>query len=1024
MRTKINKRLLITISVVIFNLSFCVAQTTIKGTVVNSATGEVFAGSRVTVVGTKNMVMTEDNGSFSLTVTDKNGLLRVEAPGFEDQFVPLQGSTELFVILLPLTKAEPVTQTTDDAVQRQILGDARVTTHSGQDLAGAALFVRGLHSINMQSQPLFIVDGQIWQTQQQVTSLHEGYFSNSLALIAPEDIERIEVLKNGTSIWGAKAAGGVVMITTKRSRNMATEIEVNLSAGIKQQGKTYPLLSANDYRILASDLLNGNSLSYRFLDDNTNTSYYKANHNDTDWQDAISHTATTQNYGIAVRGGDDIALYAFSLGYSQSDGTIRNTDFDRLNVRFNSDIDMTKHLKTRADIAFAQVSRNLFDDGIVSANSPRYMAYVKSPLYNAHQFDAQGNLYDRLSDVDELGIGNPMAILENAEGKTKNYRFTATLAPTYSFNDRLSLSATANYAWDKIKESAFLPDFGLPAVQLLNEQGNWYGQGDNNVASIMTRHSTLTLGMEANWKILNSQFAILNSKLGFRYFNDSFESDYGQGYNTGSDNLRSLSVTNSALRTKTGINDDWRDMAWYVQADYALRNRYLLSASATMETNSRFGRDADGGLKLGGVQWGLFPTVEAGWVVTGEPFMRHARGINYLKLHVGYELTGNDDMPAAATRTYFESIGYAGLAQGLVLSNIGNDRLKWECTGTLTLGLDARLLGNRLGVRTDYFRSTTNDLLVRKQLREEYGLQNYWTNDGSLKNEGFEVALSGRIIDKRDWQLNANLTVGHYKNKVTHLTDGSFTTDILGATILTCEGQPLGLFYGYRTDGIYTTAAEAQSDAHYILLPNGTRQYFQAGDMRILNQSSVVGGSPADAGLIDEHDMTIIGDPNPDVYGSFGFNLTWKYLTLDALFTYSLGNDAYNALRQQLESGCTLNNQSEAMRRRWTADGQQTDIPRATYDDPMGNSRFSDRWIEDASYLKLKQVSLSYRLPIKPKFIQGMSLWASVKNVFTLTRYLGTDPEFSYGSTVLGQGIDAGLLPSSRSYNIGLKLNL
>ena len=1073
MRPKISKRLLITISVVIFNLSFCIAQTTIKGTIVNSATGEAFAGSRVTAVGTTNMVMTEENGTFILTVADKNGLLRVEAPGFEDQFVPLQGRTELFIKLLPQTKAEPVTLTTDDAVQRQILGDARVTTHSGQDLAGAALFVRGLHSINMQSQPLFIVDGQIWQTSSVVgdfespTSLHAGYFSNPLALIAPEDIERIEVLKNGTAIWGSKAAGGVVVITTKRSRNMATEIEVNLSAGIKQQGRTLPLLSAKDYRILASDLLpslgerlrvgepsSGMGLGVGFLDDNTNTSYYKANHNDTDWQDAIGHTATTQNYGIAVRGGDDIALYAFSLGYAHNEGTIRNTDFDRLNVRFNSDIDLTTHLKTRADIAFAQVSRNLFDDGIVSANSPRYMAYIKSPLYNAHQFDTQGNLYDRLSDVDELGIGNPMAIIENAEGKTKNYRFTATLAPTYNFNDRISLSATANYAWDKIKESAFLPDFGLPAVQLLNAQGDWYGQGDNSVASIMTRHSTLTLGIEANWKILTSHLSLLTSKLGFRYMNDSFESDYGQGYNTGSDNLRSLSVTNSALRTTTGINDDWRDMAWYVQADYALRNRYLLSASATMETNSRFGRDADGGLKLGGVQWGLFPAVEAGWVVTGEPFMRHARGINYLKLHAAYELTGNDDLSVGGdlqspTKTYFESIGYAGLAKGLVLSNIGNDCLKWERTGTLTLGLDARLLGNRLSVRADYFRSTTNDLLVRKQLREEYGLQNYWTNDGSLQNEGFEVALSGRIIDKRDWQLNANLTLGHYKNKVTHLTDGSFTTvstvvggsaadeKSLGATILTSEGQPLGVFYGYRTDGIYTTAAEAQADAHYILLPNGTRQYFQAGDMRFLDLSAAVpgaspsglaavsGASPSGQnGLIDEHDMTIIGDPNPDVYGSFGFNLTWKHLTLDALFTYSLGNDAYNALRQQLESGSTLSNQSEAMRRRWTADGQQTDIPRATYGDPMGNSRFSDRWIEDASYLKLKQVSLTYRLPIKPKFIQGMSLWASVSNVFTLTRYLGADPEFSYGNAALGQGIDASLLPSSRSYDIGIKLNL
>ena len=998
------------------------AQTAIKGTVVNNATGEPFAGTRVTLVGTKTMTMTEDDGTFSLSAEQTDGVLRVEAPGFDTQLVPLQGRTELFVRLLPTTKAVPVNLSADDALKRQLLGDVQMATHSGQDNAGVALFVRGLHSLNMQSQPLFVVDGQIWQDQQQATSLHEGYFSNPLALIDPNDIESIQVMKNGTAIWGAKAAGGVILINTKRSRNMATEIEVNLSAGIKSQGKTLPLLSASDYRILASDLLTNEAPSgavggaFRFLDDNANTSYYKANHNNTDWQDELAHTATTQNYGISVRGGDDIALYAFSLGYAHNDGYIRETDFDRLNVRFNSDIDLTKHLKTRADIAFSQVSRNLFDDGIMSDVSPRYMAYVKSPLYNAHQFDTQGTPYSRLSDVDELGVGNPLAIIENAEGKTKNYRFTATLAPTYTFSDRLSLSATASYSWDKIKESSFTPDFGLPEMQLLNAQGDWYGQGDNSVASLMTRHSTLALGMEANWQILKSQTSNLKSQIGFRYLNDSFESDYGQGYNTGSDNLRSLSVTNSALRTTTGTNEDWRDLAWYAQADYALKNRYLLTLLATMETNSRYGREADGGLKLGGVKWGLFPSVDAGWVVSNERFMRRARGINYLKLHAGYELTGNDDLPAAATRTYFEAISFAGLAKGLTLSNIGNDQLKWERTGTLTAGLDMRLLNNRLSLRADYFRSTTQDLLVRKQLREEYGLQSYWTNDGELQNEGFEVALSGRIIDKRDWQLNAGLTVGHYKNKVKSLTDGAFTTDILGASVLTSVGQPLGVFYGYRTDGVFTDHQQADRASLAIKDATGQMVSFAAGDMHFCDLTP--------DGVIDEKDMAIIGDPNPDIYGSFNFNLTWKRLTLDALFTYSLGNDAYNALRQQLESGSSLANQSEAMRRRWTADGQQTDIPRATYGDPMGNSRFSDSWIEDASYLKLKQVSLSYRLPIRPKFIQGMTVWASASNLFTLTRYLGTDPEFSYGTSTLCQGIDAGLMPQSRSYNIGLKLNL
>jgi hypothetical protein len=271
-------------------------------------------------------------------------------------------------------------------------------------------------------------------------------------------------------------------------------------------------------------------------------------------------------------------------------------------------------------------------------------------------------------------------------------------------------------------------------------------------------------------------------------------------------------------------------------------------------------------------------------------------------------------------------------------------------------------------------------------------------------------------MDKKDWQLNAHLSVGHYKNKVTHLTNGSFTADILGATVLTSENHPLGVFYGYRSEGVFADQKAADEAGLGIIDETGRRVNFAAGDMHFADLTP--------DGVIDENDRTIIGDPNPDVYGTFCFNLSWKRLTLDALFTYSWGNDAYNALRQQLESGSSIHNQSEAMRLRWTADGQHTDIPRATYGDPMGNSRFSDRWIEDASYLKLKQLSITYQLPIKPKYIQGMSLWASVNNIFTLTHYLGADPEFSYGNKVLYQGIDAGLQPTSRAYYVGLKLNL
>lgn len=1020
---KTMKRLLLLFSNISIITVACVAQTMVRGRVLNSATNETFAGSRVVLVGTKTMTMTEDDGTFELKVDQLDGMLRVEAPGFETQIVPLLGRSEICVRLLPVLKMRPVLLNADDAAGRALLGDVRIAAHSGLDAAGSAMFIRGLHSINMTSQPLFVVDGQIWQSQENMSSLHEGYFNNPLALLSVDDIESIQVLKNGTAIWGAKAAGGVVMINTKRSHNMATEIEVNLSTGIKQRGKVLPLLQADDYRILASELLtkdksmgSGVGSLYRFLDDDPTTSYYKANHNHTDWNHEITRVASTQNYGIAVRGGDEVALYAFSLGYNRADGNIRHTDFERLNVRFNSDINLTKQLTTRADIAFSQVTRNLVDDGIFSATSPRYMAYTKNPLYNAYQYDTQGRLYHRLSDVDELNMGNPLAVVENGEGKSKNYRFTATLAPTYRFGERFSLSAVAAFSWDKIKESAFTPDFGLPEVHLYNSQGDWYGDAVNSVASLMTRHSTMTLGMNADWSILHSRFSLLSTKIGFRYLNNTFEGDYGQGYNTGSDNLRSLSVTNSALRTTLGINDDWRSMSWYAQAEYSLRNRYMITACAAMETNSRFGRDADGGLKLGGVRWGLFPSVDAAWQVTNERFMRHISGIDYLKLHLGYELTGNDQLPIGATHTCFETINYAGLAKGLALASIGNEKLKWEQTGTMTLGVDMRLLNNRLSLRADYFHATTYDLLVTKQLQEEYGLKDYWTNDGQLQNDGFEMAVSGRVIDKRDWQLTAGLCLGHYKNKVKKLTDGDYMTKMMGANLLTSVGKPIGLFYGYRTEGVFVDQAAA-SQAHLAIVDEtGKVVPFAAGDVHFSDITP--------DGIINEKDMTVIGDPNPDIYGSFNFAMKWKRLSVDVLFSYSLGNDAYNALRQQLESGATLNNQSEAMRRRWTADGQTTDIPRVTFGDPMQNNRFSDRWIEDASYLKLKQLSLAYDVPVKLSFIQSLQLWGSLNNMFTLTRYLGADPEFSYGNHSLLQGVDAGLMPQSRSYNIGIKLNL
>jgi hypothetical protein len=235
-----------------------------------------------------------------------------------------------------------------------------------------------------------------------------------------------------------------------------------------------------------------------------------------------------------------------------------------------------------------------------------------------------------------------------------------------------------------------------------------------------------------------------------------------------------------------------------------------------------------------------------------------------------------------------------------------------------------------------------------------------------------------------------------------------------GATILSQVGSPVGLFYGYRTNGVYSTAKAASDDAKYIELKNGAKKYFGAGDMNFVSNDAV----------INESDRTVIGNPNPDFYGNLFANISMHNVKLSAVFNYSIGNDVFNYQRMVLESGSSFFNQTTAMNNRWTTEGQLTDIPVITYNDPMGNSRFSDRWIEDGSYLRLKTVTLSYSLPIHNTYLQGVTIWGSANNLWLLTKYLGSDPETSMGNSVLMQGIDRGLLPQSRNFALGLKINL
>jgi hypothetical protein len=322
------------------------------------------------------------------------------------------------------------------------------------------------------------------------------------------------------------------------------------------------------------------------------------------------------------------------------------------------------------------------------------------------------------------------------------------------------------------------------------------------------------------------------------------------------------------------------------------------------------------------------------------------------------------------------------------------------------------LFDERVAFTADFFQSTTDNLLALKSLKSITGFKNYWANDGKLKNNGYEMALTGKAINTRNfiWELGAS--VGHYKNKVVALANGNYETAVIGnGSILTQVGQPMGVFYGYKTQGVFATSEDVPAG---LKTANGLP--YQAGDIHFADLDGNY--------IIDSADRQIIGDPNPDFYGNISTKFRYKRVALDVFFTYSYGNDAYNYLRSQLESGATFYNQSTALLNRWTTEGQKTDIPRAVYGDPTGNNVFSDRWIEDASYLRLKTIALSYEIPLKLSYIQGITVWGTVNNLYTWTKYLGSDPEFSMSNSSLFQGIDNGLTPQGRNYLLGVKINL
>ena len=1042
------------------------ATTMLHGVVVDQVSKKPLAGIQLKVLGyDRYSAMTGADGKFTIKVPEFATTLFVHSPSFMSQQVAINAKdTEKDIQVLMMQEkfrpmygegttytaqagfdADAKDVTIESDIENILGADVRTVTRSAAPGIGASMFVRGLSSINANAQPLIVVDGVEQDMQQNRLSLHSGQINNILANIAPEDIASVKVLKNATALYGARGGNGVILITTKRGKSMATRIDANISAGVSLVPQLPTMMNASQYRNYATEILGtvpeninrDTPISFRFLNDDPNNYYYHTYHNDTDWTDYVYDTAMTQNYNISVQGGDDIGMYNLSVGYVKAESTAKNNDFDRMNVRFNTDISILYNLTTKFDISISRTNSKVFDDGAMedlsagAITSPTFLSLIKAPIVSPYQYNAiVGGFTSLLCDYDDIysqlgsgyGLANPVAILNNANGdnknKAENTYFNVRVEPTWTINKNLSLTSMFSYTLDRNSQRYHRPFVGVPSFEISN-----LGTVTSMAASLFSKEINVVSDTHIDWK---HQYGKHNLAAfgGFKYTYFSFDdNNLKTEYNsTTNDKNPSLSATSGYQHIK-GNNDVWKNLQWYGNVDYNYMNRYFATVSLSAEANSRFGAKS-GDLDLCGVAWALFPSVQLGWVMTNESWFPKNAGINYLRVNAGYDMSGNDDISNYAARTSLSAVRFNYNAIGLQLTNIGNDEIKWETNHKFNVGLQAYMLNNRLGVDFNYYVNKTKDLLTLQTFKNPIGgINNYWTNGGEIKNEGFELSVTAKPVVTRNWNVEVGASIGHYANKVTKLPDGDYTTSVYGDNnILTSVGNPVGLFYGYKTAGVFATDAEAKAagkDGYLYMEDNaGLRNDFKAGDVHFVDQNN--------DGKISELDKVVIGDPNPDIYGNIFATINYKNLTLTMGWNYSLGNDVYNYQRSILNSGSTFYNQQVAEVAHWRYEGQQTDLPRLAYGDPMGNNRFSDRWIEDGSYLRLKTLNLSYKVPVPGSWtwLQGLTVWAQANNLLTFTKYLGSDPEFSIGNGVLYQGIDCGNIAQGRSFQCGVKINL
>ena len=1022
------------------------AQTTVSGTVSDNS-GPI-PGVNIIIKGTNVSAATNFDGTYSIK-TAPNAVLVFSFIGYRSQEVPVGNKSQINVTLeedvsslkevvvvgygtmkrADLTGAvstvtsaavqQSVATTIDQVLQGRAAG-VQIQSNSGAPGSSSSIRIRGISSLNGSNEPIFVIDGVI------IDGSTSSVNTNPLANINPADIVSMDILKDAsaTAIYGSRAANGVIMITTKRGKKGDMILNFDSYVGWQEIPKHLDLLNLKEYGTLKntrSDLGIVQRDNYFIRTDLLGEG--------TDWQKELFDTALMQSYNLSASGGSDNTTYALGIGYLDQEGIAIGSGFDRFNLRGVIDSQVKSFLKVGVNFALSKTNQTttVQDDALILT------ALKQTP--NVAVRNADGT-FDG-PDTKEFVQNNPIGLASIKDNHNINYGMRANAYAEIGFTKELKFKTTYSLDYGFANNYTFNPSYTFGA--LVNDVRE--GSRTKSNSEFWSWNNVLTYDKTfGNHKVT----ALLGQEMQESHWENLY--GYRTGYLTnGATDLNAGDATTA--KNSNGSNTSALS-SYFSRLQYSFNDKYFLTATIRRDGSSKFYKDN---------QWGWFPSAALAWKVSNENFLKDSNVISNMKLRLGWGEVGGQNVPNYAyTSTYNASATNWGT--GLLAANTANKDLKWETTSSSNLGLDISFLDNRIELVADVYYKKTNNLLLQLPLPAYVGTTGQgstsapWVNIGSLENKGLELTLNTLNMDRKDftWRSNFNMSMNRSKVLALNTETGILNKSLQqgsDVTIVTrtAVDQAIGQFYGYKVIGRFENATDFYyKDAAGTVKPTALPEGMAIGENGVWIGDYIFKDINND-GVINEKDRDYIGNPNPDI--TFGITNTFAFKGFDVsiLLTGSYGNDVANYQRRWLENPRENTNLlSSALGyaqlglidptgpndyRNVQIVGGDPYMPRiaASSAASASNYRFSDRFIEDASYVRVKNISIGYNLPksLYSKYgISNIKVYSNAQNVLTFTKYKGYDPEVgSLNQDALLSGIDNGRYPSPMVTTLGLNVN-